>query len=377
LLGHGIGVKVRALIALATALLPALVLGQAEPPPVPGEAGVDVVVDLPAPGAAVTLSTFQEALAPYGRWMAVGSYGLVWRPDVPRGWRPYHDGHWEWTDEGWLWVSDEPWGWGPYHYGRWGWDAYYGWFWVPGTRWAPAWVTWRYGEEAIGWAPLGPGWSLYATSYPTFYSWWTFVPCRSFFGVPVPRVAFPPGQHPALFGRTAPAPPRAVAFGAAAPAWGGPNRAFVERRTGHPVPVSRIVPASSPQTAARGAGAPGGSVSVYRPARAGTGPPSGAAPIPAAHGPAVRVAAPAPGSAGRPAEPRSAASSAPGRSSAAVPAAGPRSAISAQAARPPGRTAVAPPAQAQPAGRAAPPRSGGQAGHGAAAAPGQAGGPRR
>ena len=98
--------KVRALIALATALLPALVLGQAEPPPVPGEAGVDVVVDLPAPGAAVTLSTFQEALAPYGRWMAVGSYGLVWRPDVPRGWRPYHDGHWEWTDEGWLWVSD-------------------------------------------------------------------------------------------------------------------------------------------------------------------------------------------------------------------------------------------------------------------------------
>jgi hypothetical protein len=31
-----------------------------------------------------------------------------------------------------------------------------GWVWVPGTRWAPAWVSWRSGDGYYGWAPLPP-----------------------------------------------------------------------------------------------------------------------------------------------------------------------------------------------------------------------------
>ena len=33
----------------------------------------------------------------------------------------------------------------------------YGWVWVPGTVWSPAWVQYRYGDPYVGWAPLPPG----------------------------------------------------------------------------------------------------------------------------------------------------------------------------------------------------------------------------
>jgi hypothetical protein len=72
-------------------------------------------------------------------------------------WRPYSDGHWVWTDYGWTWIADQEWGDIPFHYGRWGWDNYIGWFWVPGTVWGPAWVTWRSNDQYMGWAPLPPG----------------------------------------------------------------------------------------------------------------------------------------------------------------------------------------------------------------------------
>src|SRR5512138_199900 len=143
------------------------------PPP----AEYDVSVDL---NGTVTFDSFHGALAPYGEWVAVGNYGTVWRPRVAAGWRPYYYGRWEWTNEGWLWVSDEPWGWAAYHYGRWAYDGYYGWVWVPGYEWSPAWVTWRYSPDYIGWAPLGPGFSVYVTSYPINYAWWSFVPCHRF-----------------------------------------------------------------------------------------------------------------------------------------------------------------------------------------------------
>src|SRR6266496_1683468 len=32
----------------------------------------------------------------------------------------------------------------------------YGWVWIPGTVWAPAWVTWTYNDNYVGWAPLPP-----------------------------------------------------------------------------------------------------------------------------------------------------------------------------------------------------------------------------
>jgi hypothetical protein len=72
-------------------------------------------------------------------------------------WRPYSDGHWAWTDDGWTWIANEEWGDIPFHYGRWGWDNDLGWFWVPGSVWGPAWVTWRSSDQYMGWAPLPPG----------------------------------------------------------------------------------------------------------------------------------------------------------------------------------------------------------------------------
>jgi hypothetical protein len=114
---------------------------------------------------------FYDALSPYGAWYDVAPYGWVWTPyDVPVGWRPYTDGRWVYTAYGWTWLSDDAWGWAPYHYGRWTWDRYYGWLWVPGNVWAPAWVAWRYGGGWIGWAPLPPevGWNGVGLEYGSY-----------------------------------------------------------------------------------------------------------------------------------------------------------------------------------------------------------------
>ncbi len=103
-------------------------------------------------------SGFYDTLSPYGIWVSYRPYGYVWVPgNVGYQWRPYSNGRWLWTDYGWTWIAREQWGWIPFHYGRWGWDRSLGWFWVPGSVWAPAWVTWRWGDLYIGWAPLPPG----------------------------------------------------------------------------------------------------------------------------------------------------------------------------------------------------------------------------
>jgi len=133
----------RRIIILLSFLLLVCASGLTAPRPV--HAGPDVFI------------SFRADLAPYGHWFQYGSYGWVWRPThVHRGWRPYRDGHWIYTDVGWTWVADEPWGWAPYHYGRWFYEPAYGWAWVPGDEWAPAWVTWRHGDGFVGWAPLPP-----------------------------------------------------------------------------------------------------------------------------------------------------------------------------------------------------------------------------
>ena len=101
---------------------------------------------------------FYSPLSPHGQWVDVRRYGRCWHPaEVVSGWRPYTTGYWEWTDSGWYWMSDEPWAWACYHYGYWAMDPEYGWVWVPGTDWAPAWVVWRESPDYIGWAPCGPG----------------------------------------------------------------------------------------------------------------------------------------------------------------------------------------------------------------------------
>jgi len=94
-----------------------------------------------------------------GSWIEVGNYGYCWQPDVAvsdPSWRPYADGYWAYTDEGWTWVSYEDFGWATYHYGRWVRLADYGWVWRPGYDWGPAWVSWRFGGGYAGWAPLPP-----------------------------------------------------------------------------------------------------------------------------------------------------------------------------------------------------------------------------
>jgi hypothetical protein len=112
----------------------------------------------PARGADVSINFFYDNLGG-GNWYEVSDYGYVWQPDIAlnASWRPYTDGYWAYTDQGWTWVSYEDFGWATYHYGRWARLSDYGWVWVPGYEWGPAWVSWRTGGDYVGWAPLPPG----------------------------------------------------------------------------------------------------------------------------------------------------------------------------------------------------------------------------
>src|SRR5437763_2205656 len=104
-------------------------------------------------------STFYTKLEPHGAWLETADYGYVWQPreaESSRSWRPYTNGRWVYTDAGWTWISEEPFGWATYHYGRWTRLRGIGWVWVPGQQWAPAWVSWRKGNDYVGWAPLPP-----------------------------------------------------------------------------------------------------------------------------------------------------------------------------------------------------------------------------
>jgi hypothetical protein len=156
-------------------------------------------------------------LASNGSWTYVGSYGTwAWRPRVAAGWRPFFYGEWVLGLGGNLiWTSYEPWGWVPYHYGRWAYDAMYGWVWLPGSGYSPAWVYWMYGPGYIGWAPAG-WWDCYRPYYDWSYrpytrnGWdrywgvagpvrpgdidfrpWTFLDSRHFVGQRVDRGSVP------------------------------------------------------------------------------------------------------------------------------------------------------------------------------------------
>ena len=104
-------------------------------------------------------ATFYRKLDPYGDWMETSDYGYVFQPRQAaqsRAWRPYTNGRWVYTDAGWTWLSGEKFRWATYHYGRWIRLRGVGWVWVPGEQWAPAWVSWRKGNDYVGWAPLPP-----------------------------------------------------------------------------------------------------------------------------------------------------------------------------------------------------------------------------
>jgi hypothetical protein len=153
-------------------------------------------------GAAVSMSFFYDSLAPYGNWYASADFGYVWRPaHVSIGWRPYVDGRWVHTDVGFTFVSSDAWGWCPYHYGRWYLDPYYGWVWVPGYEWAPAWVSFYEGPGWIGWAPLPPRVSLsvvVAGSYRIDPRAYCFVESRYFLDSHVGRRIQPVSRNAVL-----------------------------------------------------------------------------------------------------------------------------------------------------------------------------------
>ena len=196
----------------------------------------------PPPAAAsvswsVSISYFHESLAPYGRWVVSEPYGEVWVPaGVSSRWDPYWDGEWVWTDYGWTWVSYDRWGDIPYHYGTWVWVDTYGWAWEPGTVWGPAWVTWAWTDDYIGWAPVPSSFSITASGYsgpavvvaPTRY---VFVPATQFVGTNVSTVSVPQAQNAAILSRAQKGTRFAVSGGVVR-ATADPPRSFVERVSG-------------------------------------------------------------------------------------------------------------------------------------------------
>lgn len=156
---------------------------------------------------------FYDELSRYGEWVRTRDYGWAWYPlDVDPYWRPYLDGRWALTEYGWTWVSYEPFGWATYHYGRWAWDQRFGWLWVPGTVWGPAWVSWQQGGGYVGWAPLPPrvgfdlsfgirlgGFDLSVGLDPESY---VFVPERGFLDSQLDRFVVPSTRNAYIFRNT-------------------------------------------------------------------------------------------------------------------------------------------------------------------------------
>ena len=132
---------------------------EAAPPPPQDDADAPSEVNAAPPPVERNVDTqvFYDRLSGYGHWEYTPEYGRVWIPNVAANWRPYYYGNWQLTDWGWTFASDDPWGWAAYHYGSWGYGPSLGWYWVPGSVWAPAWVSWRYGGGYVSWCPIGPG----------------------------------------------------------------------------------------------------------------------------------------------------------------------------------------------------------------------------
>jgi hypothetical protein len=231
----------------------------------------DVRASVRSPGGQVSVSYFHENLSPYGRWFEEPSYGWCWTPyDISAEWRPYSDGHWEYTDYGWSWAANERWGWAPYHYGRWFFDESYGWVWVPGTEWAPAWVAWRYGDDYVGWAPLPPraGWDAsiglaFTDASAIRPDQWCFVPRTHVLDVNLRVQVAVVARNVTLFGRSRDATRFEVRDGR--PVNVGLDVTQVEGFIGRRVPRMKIVDVDGP---ARGGGQPAGkgAVGFFRPA---------------------------------------------------------------------------------------------------------------
>jgi hypothetical protein len=228
----------------------------APPPPLADAAQADNGYEAPPPPAGTAVAdvdVFYGGLAPYGTWTVVAPYGRVWVPAVGWGWRPYYYGRWVLTDWGWTFVSDDPWGWAAYHYGAWNFAVGVGWYWIPGTVWGPAWVTWRYGGGYAAWCPLGPNGVIFGYNHPA----WIAVPERHF-TQPIPRAAVPTHATAGIVTSARPLgipgarPMRAGVF--------GPPVANIQRAGGQPIPrvaASNVIrPRATPSPAPRAANDP-------------------------------------------------------------------------------------------------------------------------
>jgi hypothetical protein len=219
-----------------------------------------------------TYSNFYDELEGYGYWIDYGSYGWCWTPgDVGPTWRPYMDGYWAYTEFGWTWVSYEPYGWAVYHYGRWTFDPVFGWVWVPGSEWAPAWVAWSYGDPWIGWAPLPPTvvWNVsYGLHWESGYrppdTYWCFVQRGDFLDTNLRTRITPMARNQTLLAQTRDAT-RYERRGER-PVNRGPELASVERTVGRKVRQATIADVDSPDRAKQ-PGNRAGKVSAVEPER--------------------------------------------------------------------------------------------------------------
>jgi hypothetical protein len=231
----------------------------------------------------VTADDFEEPLGNYGTWMDDPRYGRIWQPadDVAGAdFAPYaSDGSWVANEDaagGWVYQSrwDTEFGWATYHYGRWVDHDDYGWVWIPGVEWAPAWVEWRYGGGYVGFVPAGP------EGYVWPENRWTFVEERHFGdpgGVWSVRVA--PERVHTVFVAAAPIAISAGARFSVGPAFGAIRAAGGNVRTAHhSAPNRAAVHAAGKASAAKATTAgrphpqPGGTAqaTVRRGPKAGT-----------------------------------------------------------------------------------------------------------
>jgi hypothetical protein len=155
---------------------------------------------------------------------------------------------------------------------RWVLRPAFGWVWVPGTVWAPAWVAWRWGDGWAGWAALPPDaeWRLgigLSLDGPllrlgTSPEPWCFVPARDLLEPHVRHRLLPQRRSASLLASTRDATRYESAGGR--PAVRGPDPEAVEEAAGRAVPRSELrdLPAPPSRIERRAAG---GEVGVYRP----------------------------------------------------------------------------------------------------------------
>ncbi len=133
---------------------------------------------LPKPVQRLTPAVFywaQRYGSRYGEWLFDDYFGYVWRPHYndayPWGtWQPYYAGSWSYYRNAMYWLPSEPWGWIPYHLGVWQWSSKRGWYWIPGSAFAPAWVDWAFFGAYWSWRPWSI-WDWAMWQYPMQFGW--------------------------------------------------------------------------------------------------------------------------------------------------------------------------------------------------------------